>query len=213
MLPLSEFPLNSDNPDSDTDGHGPSSDPSPPQLFQFFRDDYTPQHMSSAEDIIFHGRLVPFKQAPPPHPPPRPPNYRRLLGRQFGSLSDSKTSRPEIQVRYERNCRSLDSQKTGRSEIDRNSSGKSVGSVSGGRSTRFTKFRWLMFGMVKLPPPEMELRDIKNRQTRRSPTTMFSPDSRRSGSGKGSSAVLRALSCRDDASVAVAMPFGCVPST
>lgn len=75
-----------------------------------------------------------------------------------------------------------------------------------------------MFGLVKFPP-EMALRDIKSRQVRRgmTPKTIFPPVESvgkapaGSGGGKGPWGILRALSCRDDASVAVATSFGCIP--
>ncbi|KAG2705363.1 hypothetical protein I3843_05G045500 [Carya illinoinensis] len=130
-------------------------------------------------------------------------------------------SNPELR----RNSRSLDYKKLHRSsnsmistapEIEKSSSAKSVQGKSdmvlkkAGKPRRYL----FMFGMVKFPP-EMELSDIKNRQVRNNPpSTLFPPPIDVHGkipvnqsSSKGSWRLLRALSCKDHASVAVTASF------
>lgn len=86
-----------------------------------------------------------------------------------------------------------------------------------GQKASSSRWNVLMFGLARFPAPEMELKDIKSRQVRHIPATMFHPmeavrggpvkQSRRRGSG----CLLRALSCRDDESVGATPPFGVVP--
>jgi hypothetical protein len=101
-------------------------------------------------------------------------------------------------------------------DIERSSSLKSIharGEVK--RTTSKPRWYLLMFGVVK-PPTEMDLSDIKSRQVRRnSSMTMFPPvdtDGKKapvsqSSISKGSCRLLRVLSCKDPASVAVATSF------
>ena len=223
-LSLCDLPISAAGKDFSPGGRRSSSEP--PELFEFFSD--LSYEMSPADEIIFCGKLMPFKEA----------QIREIRGnkqenvhkqaafrRRSESLSELQTSRSNsTKGHLVRNSRSLDyrklyrssSSKTDISEMDRNSSGK----ISGRSDISFRKVlksRWylLMFGQVKFPP-EMELRDIKSRQVRRNPATLFpsldaganSPVKR--SSGKCSWGLLRALSCKD-ASVVVTASFHCVP--
>ncbi|CAL8990641.1 unnamed protein product [Prunus brigantina] len=203
------------------------------QLFEFFSDISSDSFMCSAEDIIVCGKLIPFKQhmteVPKAHPNPndsqknKQPTFRRRsesLSELQSSVTRSSSSKNQIMMR---NSRSLDYRKLHRQssmvsptpgEMERNSSVRSVGKSDKVKSGN-NKPRWffLMFGIVKFPA-EMDLSDIKNRQIRRNlSTTMFPreavagkfPDNR--SSGKGSWRLLKALSCKDHASVAVTTPF------
>lgn len=194
------------------------------QLFEFFNDISSDSFMCSAEDIIVCGKLIPYKQHTTQSPKvdhfhEKPTSFRRrsesLPGLQSSVTRSSSTKNSTMM----RNSRSLDYRKLHRqssmvsptpAEMERNSSVKSVGKYD----KKSGKPRWffLMFGIVKFPA-EMDLSDIKNRQIRRNPsTTMFPnesggrfPDNR--SSGKGSWRLLKALSCKDHASVAVTTPL------
>ncbi|KAM6552753.1 hypothetical protein CsatB_013515 [Cannabis sativa] len=243
-LSLSELPLtNNSNQESSFKTLTRRSSSEPPEFFEFFSDVNSGENMSSAEDIIFCGRLIPFKeQCSESHN--NNDNMMSLknginfpedfLKKQTGfrrrseSLSDlqsSSVSRSNsTKAMAMRNSRSLDYQKLRRSpnysmvspapiDIDRNSSVKSSGKSESPPKKPFRP-RWssfLMFGMARFPA-EMELSDIKSRQVRRNPSTLFPtmdsgsgnlPVSRNSGSGKTSWKLLKALSCKDHASVAV----------
>ncbi|XP_031271340.1 uncharacterized protein LOC116129754 [Pistacia vera] len=147
--------------------------------------------------------------------------------RRSESLSELQSSRSKSKIL--RSSRSLDYQKLHRVsssktspdfDMERNSSVRSVGKSDNVNKIRAVKPWWylLMFGMVKFPP-EMDLRDIKSRQFRRNSSVMFPsldaagnfPVNRSStAGGKTSWRFLKALSCKDDASVAVTTPL-CMP--
>ncbi|KAL0289290.1 UNVERIFIED_CONTAM: hypothetical protein Sangu_2466500 [Sesamum angustifolium] len=94
---------------------------------------------------------------------------------------------------------------------------KSSAKSDGSSSKVAPKPRWfvLMFGPLRLQQ-EMDLQDIKNRQVRRNPGSMFPgmdggggiPAGRRSSWGHD---LLRVLSCKNHASVAVTASIGLVP--
>ncbi|XP_062164291.1 uncharacterized protein LOC133870985 [Alnus glutinosa] len=236
-LSLCDLPLNPKNKSKDLSNHTPRSRAEAPEFFEFFSD--LSSEMCPADDIIFCGKLIPFKdlQSPPTHQTPKTsntgekPTKQTPFRRRSESLSklQSPVTRSDsgTSTRLMRNSRSLDYTKLHRSsnsmvspaqEIERNSSVKSLGK-SDMALRRAAKPRWylLMFGLVKFPP-EMELSDIKNRQVRRNhPSTLFPPPLSADGkfpvnrsSSKGSWRLLRALSCKDHASVAVTASF-CLP--
>ncbi|CAK9137969.1 unnamed protein product [Ilex paraguariensis] len=205
----------------------------PTDFFEFFSD--LNAEMSHAEDIIFCGKLIPLQEQSLPnitHKPPtgedrKPQSFCRRRSESSPELkTSSSTSRSNSTKTIQmRSSRSLDYQKLRRnsslssdtSEIHRNSSVK--------RSEKFEfwgikllKPRWhaLMFGLVKFPP-EMDLRDMKNRQFRRNPGTMFTmPDAGkkvpvRRSDRKSSWGLLRVLGCVDHSSVEITASFGCMP--
>ncbi|XP_061361638.1 uncharacterized protein LOC133305431 [Gastrolobium bilobum] len=181
--------------------------------------------MCPADDIIFCGKLVPFKDK-------NDNPQKNLVVEQTKSLTHRRRSESLSSVTRSnsvstctgsrhvimRNSRSLDYSRLRDSstapEIDRNSSSRSV-AASEVVAKKAMKPRWysLMFGTMKLPP-EMELNDIKNRQVRRNPSTTMFPatDSGKKlavnrSSGKVSWRILKALSCKDHSSVAVTTSF------
>ncbi|XP_062078662.1 uncharacterized protein LOC133783138 [Humulus lupulus] len=246
-LSLSELPLSSNQNDQNygqesfkntTLSRRSSSEP--PEFFEFFSDVSSGENMCSAEDIIFCGRLIPFKEQYSDNHSDKmslknvisfPEDFIKKqtgLRRRSESLSELQSSSvsrsSSTKAMAMRNSRSLDYQKLRRSsnysmvspgppDIDRNSSVKSSGKSDSPPKKPFRP-RWssfLMFGMARFPT-EMDLSDIKSRQVRRSPSTLFPtldsgggnfPVSRNSSSGKASWKLLKALSCKDHASVAV----------
>ncbi|KAK9274621.1 hypothetical protein L1049_021871 [Liquidambar formosana] len=235
-LSLCDFPIDKDDTScfkefTQSDRRSSSE---PPDFFEFLGD--LSSEMCPADDIIFCGKLVPFK-----HPSPTPTHNNTTattttttttkdhqkhtaFRRRSESLSEAQTPRSNsTKNRLMRSSRSLDYRKLHRSsssepESDRNLSGKSFGKADIS-TPKVPKSPWylLMFGMVKLPP-EMELRDIKNRQVRQNPASLIPAVEsgrkaavNRSGGKGGSWGLLKVLSCKDPASVAVTASFGCIP--
>ncbi|KAL2502271.1 hypothetical protein Fot_36119 [Forsythia ovata] len=225
-LSLCDFPLNVDESESKDfskiQDRRSSSEPS--DFFEFFSD--VSSDMSHAEDIIFCGKLVPYKEQTLSNyhiHNSLSTDYNSLKGfntRRCESMSDQNTRSHETKMLM-RNSRSLDYRKLRRnsslgmksedSEIQRSSSKSSTKSDVPG--SKLLKPRWyiLMFGLVKFPP-EMDLQDIKNRQIRRNiPGTVFPavetggkvPVSRNERRNSWGQDLLRVLSCKDHASVAV----------
>lgn len=232
-LSLCDFPLNSNEPEKKDsskiiqDKRRSSSEPS--DFFEFFND-HISSEMSNAEDIIFRGKLVPYKN---------PPRFQHQILKSLSADDATHLSRtyseslPELNParsnsrRLTRNSRSMDWKKSRRnssplimkpeaSDIHRSfskSSAKSEGS-------KLSKPRWfvLMFGPLKLQP-EMDLRDMKNRQVRRNPGRLFpgmdaggkNPASRSDRRSSWGHDLLRVLSCKNHASVAVTASIGLVP--
>ncbi|PON75958.1 hypothetical protein PanWU01x14_039090 [Parasponia andersonii] len=273
-LSLSELPLNTTNQDEqeeeedytqemfknrENNAHNSRrSSSEPPEFFEFFSDAGSGENMCSAEDIIFCGRLIPFKehyysdmsrnhnhnhndQMPLmknaisfPEDFLRKQTAFRRRSESLSELQSSSVSRSgSAKATVMRNSRSLDYQKLRRSwnysmvspapsHMDRNSSVGSAGK-SDSPPKKPVRPRWssfLMFGMARFPA-EMELSDIKNRQVRRNPSTLFPamdpggggnfPVNQSSSSGnKASWRLLKALSCKDHASVAVTASL-CMP--
>ncbi|KAJ4709323.1 3-oxoacyl-[acyl-carrier-protein] synthase 3 protein 3 [Melia azedarach] len=236
-LSLCDLPLHENNGDSFeemTSQARRSSTERHDQFFEFLSD--LSSEMCPAEDIIFCGKLVPFKEQPS-----SPKQRSRIilakedktpgaLRRRSESLSELETysthSNSTKNYKLLRTSRSLDYQKLRRfcssksspeTDMERSSSVRSVGKSD---KKPVVKPRWYfpMFGMLKFPP-EMDLRDIKSRQIRRSSSVMFpSVDAggnftvnRSSGKGSTSSSsswrFIKALSCKDHASVAATTPL------
>ncbi|KAJ6382108.1 hypothetical protein OIU77_030709 [Salix suchowensis] len=232
-LSLCDFPLQGRNKESTNIATQNSARPSsePAEFFEFFSDLGSDQ-MSSAEDIIFHGKLVPFIDPYfTPQNQTKEDKQRISFRRRCESLSElqssvSRSNSTKNGIALMRNSRSLDYRNLERFssskrfspelDIERSSSLKSIHAKGEVKRTT-SKPRWylLMFGVVR-PPTEMDLSDIKSRQVRRnSSMTMFphvdtdgkkAPVSQSSIS-KGSCKLLRVLSCKDPASVAVATSF------
>jgi hypothetical protein len=237
-LSLCDFALHptNNNNDSKSNSHNttPRSRSEPTDFFEFFSD--FSSEMSPADDIIFCGKLIPFKeqQQQQSRPIPQTPTNENQTKHKQTSLRRRSESLSKLQTpitrsnstntKLMRNSKSLDYRKlhpasnsmiSSPQEIERNSSVKSVGKSDTAlkKVASASRPRWylLMFGMVKFPP-EMELSDIKNRQVRQNHPSMLFPVNRSSGTGKGSGSwrLLKALSCKDPASVAVTASF-CVP--
>ncbi|KAK8697580.1 hypothetical protein V6N13_113721 [Hibiscus sabdariffa] len=194
-----------------------SSSEAAPEFFEFLSD--LSYDMCPADDIIFCGKLIPLNEQPIPFQTSKDYSFEQdrknhVLHKRSESFSELLTrsdSTKEYTKRL-RNSRSLDYKKLRRYDMERNPSTRSTKKPEAS-AIKVNKRRWYVFmlGTVKFPP-EMELKDIKSRQFRRNPSVMFPTvedyGKRHSGnrsSGKGSSwSLLKALSCRDHSSVAVA---------
>ncbi|XWS73234.1 hypothetical protein CRYUN_Cryun02cG0110100 [Craigia yunnanensis] len=196
------------------------SSESAPEFFEFLTD--LSFDMCPADDIFFCGKLIPLKEQYVSFQTRK--DYRKRKNHVFLKRSESlselrSNSLPRSystkNTTLIRNSRSLDYHKLHRCDMKRNPSTRSV-EKSKIPPKKAVKPRWyvFMFGMVKFPP-EMELKDMKSRQFRRSPSVMF-PTVEDGGqkfagnrsSGKDSSwSLLKALSCRDHTSVAVTTSF------
>ena len=200
-----------------------ASSESAPEFFEFLND--LSSEMCPADDIIFCGKLIPLKEQHVSYQIRK--DYRfgekrknHVLLKRSESLSELRSnsiprSNSTTNTTLLRNSRSLDYQKLRRYDMERNPSTRSV-EKSKVLPKKAVKPRWYVFmsGMVKFPP-EMELKDIKSRQFRRSSSVMFpmvedgsKKFSGNRSSGKGFSwSLLKALSCRDHTSVAVTTSF------
>uniref|UniRef100_A0A803MPL7 Retrovirus-related Pol polyprotein from transposon TNT 1-94 n=1 Tax=Chenopodium quinoa TaxID=63459 RepID=A0A803MPL7_CHEQI len=168
---------------------------------------------STADDVIFHGRLLPYI------PPPRP---RRSLSLSSAAarltrpqLNESSSLSPPNSFPSIRPSRSLNYRKLRRNRSNTKPKTEAINRSSCNGNTRFNsdkspaKLPWywaLVFGLPKIPA-EMELKDIKNRQFRRNSTPPPPPSSRFfSGDRSCSSAswkLLNVLSCKSHATVDV----------
>ncbi|PIN01770.1 hypothetical protein CDL12_25719 [Handroanthus impetiginosus] len=231
-LSLRDFPLNSDEPtvkEYSSRGHDQRTSSSQPSDSFEFSNDLNSQNMSHAEDIISCGKLVPYNKKQPLFDD----QILKSLSRDDDAIDFSRRycdSLPELSpttTRLTRSSRSLDSKKLRRnsslvmkseaSEIRRSFSKESVKSEG---FYKGLKPRWcvLMFGPVKLPP-EMDLRDMKNRQARRSSGSMFPavegggrvPGDRSDRRSSWGYDWLRVLSCKNHASVDAIASIGIVP--
>lgn len=131
-------------------------------------------------------------------------DYQKLYGNKYNSPSAAPASARAQKI-----------------DIDRSSSTRSLnkGLDATGMKEKIARPRWYMiFGLMKFPQ-EMAYQDIKSRQVRRSTGSLFTSlesgekaivnrleDRRWSGSWD----LLRVLSCKDHASVAVTASFGCL---
>ncbi|EOA17247.1 hypothetical protein CARUB_v10005521mg [Capsella rubella] len=226
---LRELPLNAEhiNPTAATEDHHES--PST-ELFEFLTS--SSYDVSPAENIIFGGKLIPLNYqsalfSPPEHITPR----IRSRSESLSAIQGHKINRPgsNTVARLDnagpmRTSRSLDYRKLSRepntvhyptksSSPAKNSAKPETAASGSGKSVRPRRWYVIMFGMVKFPP-EIELKDIKNRQSRRNiPPVMFpSPANRKSRRSRSPSPspswrFLNALSCKEPTSVAATAPF------
>lgn len=201
----------------------------PSDSFEFFND-LDAGDMSHAEDIIHCGKLKPYRQQSEQKPlsddrifaPPEDCDFSR---RHCDSLPPRTNG--YAAMRLTRSSRSLNRQKLRRnsslvmkseaSEIHRSFS---EGAAKSEAPPRGWKPRWydLMFGSVKFPP-EIDLRDMKNRQIRRNPGSMFAaadgdgtPANRSERPSSWGHDLLSVLSCKNHpSSVAVTASTALVP--
>jgi len=167
-------------------------------LFEFFSEEFNTSTIH--DNIIFCGKLIPFKDHQDvPHNQnncAKPTSNSKAMKSSNGSIASLKSKRNEEEVKGSLNVKSFAG--------DYTSMG---GKVSLVRSP--TKSRWFlfMFGMSsssRMSSKEMQLSDIKNRQSRsrREPMTMFrAPEngkevvkSKRNGNSKGMWKILKSIS-------------------
>ncbi|XP_010433012.1 PREDICTED: uncharacterized protein LOC104717175 [Camelina sativa] len=230
-LSLRDLPLNAENinptatPITTEEHREPST-----ELFEFLTS--TSYDVSPAENIIFGGKLIPLNYqnalfSPPEHISPR----IRARSESLSAIQGHKLNRPgsNTVARLDnagpmRTSRSLDYRKLSRgpntvhspptsSSPAKNTVKAETASSGSGKSVKPRRWYVIMFGMVKFPP-EIELKDIKNRQSRRNiPPVIFpSPTNRKSRRSRSPSPspswrFLNALSCKEPRSVAATAPF------
>lgn len=197
--------------------------------FEFFSSDFSSSadfssgHNSfnnSNKEIIFCGKLIRYKEFP------QVENHQKL------KISERK-QKPRKKKSIFRYWKSSNDDKKSSNDNKKSNGGnkRSENDKSLWSYYKIGKSRWYlyMFGMTRLPRTEMELRDIRSRQSRRlrrSPTTMFPPydnkgaettkekvssrKPKRRKSRKGWWGLLRVLTCRSQHAEAVAKAsIGC----
>ncbi|XP_038879756.1 uncharacterized protein LOC120071507 [Benincasa hispida] len=234
-LSFSDLPLDREKSDGHTHPESLRKNPrrsssEPLDLFEFFSAGFITSEISPAEDLIFCGRLLPLNDHSPlttrtaeksfwKEEINRKQTVFRKRSESLSGLQSSVSRSNSAKFNLKRNSRSLDYRKLYRqknsifsptAEIDRNctiNTGLKPDSLNKKASS---KPRWylLMFGMVKFPA-EMDLRDIKSRQVRRSSSVLFPANENKGkfhcnrSSGEAAWRILRALSCKNHASVDV----------
>ncbi|KAD6454529.1 hypothetical protein E3N88_09235 [Mikania micrantha] len=236
-LSLTDLPIAQDHGVSTFQDHRnqPSSSAGE-DYFEFFTagltDNSDDKKMSHAEDIIFSGKLVPIDEQPHHTKPSQQSdknhpsqNHKNppICCRRSRSEPKADTKRATMISPLVRNSRSLDYKKMKRNssvgsepsmEMSYDGSWKKPSSSSCSSTSSSSRWYVLMFGLVKVPPSEMDVRGIKHRQGRRSTskTPLCSSDSIPvTGSidhRKCSWRVLGFLSCKSSSSTAVTTPVG-----
>lgn len=245
-LSLCDLPICNDSSQRDAESSS-LDDEDNDGFFEFFSEDFTAStYPSSGKDIIFCGKLIPYKELSPPrlsedrhhhhqkahqNLKTKNNNKRKVpikkgfrlwksysflkLVRPFSSSNSIKGSKDGGNMRNSKpqhvakaNSRNYNKRKSCTSDLHHHQP-VSVGKVSV-LSTPTKSSRWYlyMFGIARLPT-EMELGDIKNRQSRRTPSMLFSPEEyfsteiveekvvgNRRRSGKGLWGFLKGLGCR-----------------
>ncbi|XP_004308801.1 PREDICTED: uncharacterized protein LOC101301053 [Fragaria vesca subsp. vesca] len=203
-LSLCDLPTYSDSAnwnDFSKDYQSSSFDRDEDNFFEFFSEEFTASTYSTGnKDIIFCGKLIPYnKEAPYVAAAEKKTQKNQEPGNKNLNSSTKKWSL----FRWRR-LRGSKHKSHRRCDVP-------LGKVSILSSNR-SKSKWylFMFGMARFPT-EMELRDIKSRQSRRSPSTMFGANSEASDElmGKGNKEIsdssnrakglwglLRAIGCR-----------------
>ncbi|GJV56776.1 hypothetical protein Tco_1457781 [Tanacetum coccineum] len=209
-LSLTDFPLTEDK-DSGYKNHEHQNAPSSPSqdLFEFCSGDFgcftEEPKMSHAEDMISGGKLIPTKDQLPPTQN-KTSNGTKTHRKKSQSMRELKsTANKPTASQLVRNSHSLDYKK-----LHRNNSRLMYEPPADNHrtslSTKTSSSRWSdrVFGPIK-GPPEMDLRDIRNRQSfQHSDRFSFKQvDVER----KTSWGLLGILSCKSANSVAVSMPL------
>ncbi|MED6191551.1 hypothetical protein PIB30_001282 [Stylosanthes scabra] len=209
-----------------------SSVPDTTEFFEFFSgfSSSSSSDMCPADDIIFCGKLVPFKERQEPTQnhhrrnyeivEPKKPPLRRRRSESLSSVVTRSNSVTTGSRRFlMRSSKSLDYRRLHENsssavspvpDVDRNLSVRSVAEVAAAKKAMKPRWYSLVFGTMKVPP-EMELSDMKNRQVRRNSSGSMFPSmdsgAANRSSGKVSWKILKALSCKDHSSVAVTTSF------
>ena len=123
---------------------GDHDDNNDDNLFEFFSEEFTASstNYATAENIIFCGKLIPFKDINPPRGDQSNINVQKGITKRSSKGSKSSFAASDYS--------------------------SSLGKVSLVRSPTNSRWFLFMFGMSKLSiTTEMELKDIRNRQSRR----------------------------------------------
>ncbi|VVA12289.1 PREDICTED: CCACVL1_23607 [Prunus dulcis] len=227
-LSLCDLPTHSDSAhwdDCSKEYQSSSFDNDEDNFFEFFSEEFTAStYPSSGKDIIFCGKLIPCKEAPKSFEAEKTHHQDKEIGstkrirkgffRSWRSCSfhktsksfNSKISKPALQGKDPRSMNTCLSFPTSKSYRKCELSKVSILSSTPSKS----KWYLFMFGMARFPT-EMELRDIRTRQSRRSPSTMFrsfdegsdqmegqkgNMGRKSSNKAKGLWGLLRAVGCR-----------------
>ncbi|KAI3814723.1 hypothetical protein L1987_14367 [Smallanthus sonchifolius] len=211
-LSLTDFPLIVE------DHHrNPPSPATTENLFEFYSGisgGYSEDHrMSHAEDMFSGGKLIPINdQQAAPRKQDQTRDEKHIHRRRCESMHELKSNTNKGNAsKLVRNSYSLDYKKLNRKS-------RFIYEPTNNLSNKTSSSRWsdLVFGPLK-GPPEMDLRDIRNRQNVNTSKSLFSTvegnnrfavsrvgcDRRKSSWG-----VLGILSCKSSGSVAVNMPLG-----
>ncbi|XP_071726902.1 uncharacterized protein [Rutidosis leptorrhynchoides] len=189
-------------------------------FFEFFGGGLSDEKMmSDAEDIIFCGKLVPINEQQHRMNSPQqiakqhkndqqvPYGCRRSRSE---STSKNKTTTANSVIR---NSRSLDYNKLKRNSSMTSEQTHEVCRDRSGRKSSSSRWYVLFFGLVKVPPSGIDLRDMKNRHVRRVNSDLCdkSTVNQRVDHKTCSSRVLGFLSCKSSVDDVVTTSLRYVP--
>ncbi|KAL8037213.1 hypothetical protein ABFX02_11G025100 [Erythranthe guttata] len=235
-LSLCDLPLNSGEPPADkidstnfkTQDYKRRSSSEPSEFFEFFHG-FVSDEISDADDIIFRGKILPY-YCKSKNRQPRTHNihhHRHQILIKSLSADDAnythdddrlpRRSYFELTTTPNTHLRSTDCKKFRRSEA---SSSKISSAAKSEGWKVISKSKWIglmMFGPVKIQQ-EMDLRDMKNRQIRRPNTGSMFAGGKVPARGNERRRIcwghdlIRVLSCKNHATVAVSSSIAHVPS-
>ena len=197
-LSLCDLPTHSDSANSDDfskEYQNSSFDQDQDNFFEFFSEGFTAStYPFGDEDIIFCGKLIPYNKEAPHVAAAEKKTQKntetsnKSSTKKWGFFRWSRFRRSKSKVVL--NC-SKPSQVKGARSTTNNISFPTAKSYKRCDLSlgKVSKSKWYLFmtGMARFPTREMELRDIKSRQSRRSPSTMFGDNCKASDElmGKG----------------------------
>nr|GEU64502.1 hypothetical protein [Tanacetum cinerariifolium] len=145
-------------------------------FFEFFRGGLREEKMMShAEDIIFCGKLVPINEQRKIQLQQSEKHHQQNNKQQHepvGCRRSRSDSMPHVKRTRKSplNSRSLNYKNSYRNSSMRSEQGPEIRREGSGNKSSSSRWYVFLFGLVKVPPSEMDLKDIKNRQVRRIPS-------------------------------------------
>ncbi|GFZ14898.1 hypothetical protein Acr_24g0010880 [Actinidia rufa] len=145
-------------------------------LFEFFSPDWTNSSTKNPlPNIVFCGKLIPFKEPiSDTHKNPETNKQQKPKNRGFFRwnlkfFSKREATKPSSTKGYSTNK----SNKTKSRHVSGSKHGFSVRRVSILSSPVKPRWQHMMFGLARFPAGEMELREMRSRQSRQSPSALF----------------------------------------
>ncbi|KAJ4720841.1 Protein unc-13 4B like [Melia azedarach] len=204
-------------------------------FFEFFSEDFTAASTYPRDDIIFCGKLIPYREPAAVPEQTQNTNTQKNIKKSrifpwksnsFNKYSRSTSSKAQRHEKSTYSYKSLSQKVNGYETFnyEYDFSEKKVSSSTVAAASVRPRWYLFAFGYGRTFSTEMELKDMKSRQNRRIPATMFrslegggdemikrSETHKRSSSWKGLWTLLKVLGCKSRQANAVAKAsFGCI---